>query len=340
MMIRIGVIGCGYWGPNLIRNFIETKGAKLVEICDLNPETLGHLKLRYPFIRTSTDFTSLVERDDIDAIAIATPIETHFKLAKACLNAGKHVLLEKPMTGSSKEAEELIALAESKHLTLMVDHTFVYDEAVRTLKKHFHKIGQPRYFDSTRVNLGLFQKKHNVIWDLAPHDFSILFHLIDEDPLEVMAVGTSHLAPGVENTAYVVARFQNNFIAHFHFNWLSPVKVRQTLIGGTDQMIVYNDLDSVEPIKIYDYGVDHHKDSKESIMVNYRRGDVYSPQVASVETLKSLCRDFIDSITIKRAPLSDGRLGLRIVNLLEACDQSLKSKSAFVKVKKSYEYSK
>lgn len=332
-MIRIGLIGCGYWGPNLLRNFMETEGAWISHICDLDSNLLGRLRRRYPSLTATTDYKNITTSPEIDAVAIATPVGTHFGLAKEALEHGKHVLVEKPLAASSTDAEQLIELAERKNLCLMVDHTFVYSEPVRVLKENLSEIGELCYFDSTRVNLGLFQKDINVIWDLGPHDVSILLYLMAQDPEEVAATGIGHLNPEIENTAYLVLKFPNQFIAHFHFNWLSPIKIRQILISGTEKMIVYDDLHSIEPIKIYDYGVNHRKRNDNSFLVEYRAGNVMSPHVSRVEALRNVCEDFISSISGAKRPISDGAFGLRVVRILEASELSLRKNGNFVKFK-------
>ncbi len=329
--LNIAVIGCGYWGPNLIRNLAESPKVKLTHICDLDRDVLDQLQRRYPYVKTTTDYQSLLDNRDIDAVVIATPVNTHYKIAKAALENGKHVQIEKPLASTVAEGEILTRLANENGLTLLVDHTFVYSGAVQVLKTHMQEVGEMRYFDSVRVNLGLFQKDINVIWDLAPHDLSILIYLTDQDPEELMAVGSAHLHGSIENTAYLIAKFKNNFMAHFHFNWLSPVKVRQTLIGGSKKMIAYNDLDPIEPVKVYDYGVNSNLD-KNAIMVNYRTGDVISPRVDKTEALKHVCDDFVNSIREGRKPISDGAFGVRVLRLLEAADLSLKSNNQFIKL--------
>ncbi len=329
--VRVAVIGCGYWGPNLIRNFAETPGVELTAICDRNPAALDKLRRRYPSVSGIADYRNVISDPGIDAVAIATAVEAHYPIARAALERGKHVLIEKPLASTVREGEALTKLAHKNGLTLMVDHTFVYKNSVQIIKQHLPELGALRYFDSTRVNLGLFQKDINVIWDLAPHDFSMLLYLLDEDPTEILAVGSAHIDPKIENTGYVIARFRNNLTAHFHFNWLSPVKVRQTLISGSKKMIVYNDLDSVEPVKIYDCGVNLNKVNKEKILIEYRSSDIWSPCVAPQEALKNVTAAFERSIRSGKAPYSDGRFGVRVLRLLEACDRSLRRRS-FVKV--------
>src|ERR1700752_88782 len=253
----VGVIGCGYWGPNLLRNFAENETAHLRWICDLDQARLGIISRRYPSARTAVDYRQLVNDPELQAVAIVTPVATHYQLAQEFLRAGKHVLLEKPMTSTAREAEALIELAEQNGLTIMVDHTFVYTGAVRKMKELVASglLGDLLYFDSVRINLGLFQRDINVIWDLAPHDLSIMDYLIERQPLGLSALGSCHIEPGIENIAYMVMKFPDDFIAHFHFNWLAPVKIRRTLLAGARKMILYDDIEPTEKVRVYDKGV-------------------------------------------------------------------------------------
>src|ERR1044071_2350558 len=253
----IGVIGCGYWGPNLLRNFAENEAARLSWMCDLDTKRLETLGRRYPSARTTTDCAQLFKDPQLAAVAIATPVNTHFNFARQALEAGKHVLIEKPFTASVAEAEELIELAEREGLTLMVDHTFIYTGAIRKMKEIVKsgELGELLYFDSVRINLGLFQRDINVLWDLAPHDLSIMDYLIERQPLGLSALGSCHIEPGIENIAYMVMKFADDFIAHFHFNWLAPVKIRRTLIAGARKMILYDDIEPTEKVRVYDKGV-------------------------------------------------------------------------------------
>jgi len=329
-VVKVGLIGCGYWGPNLIRNFMDIKGAWISHICDLDKNALARLNKRYPSLVTTTEYKEILRSPKIDAVVIATPVRTHFSLAREALLEGKHVLVEKPLAASVREAEQLIKIAQKAQLCLMVDHTFVYSEPVKALRKLMSELGELRYFDSVRVNLGLFQKDINVIWDLAPHDLSILLYLIDQDPEEVSAIGIGHINPDIENTAYLVLKFKNRFIAHFHFNWLSPVKIRQTLVAGSKKMLVYDDLNALEQVKIYDYGVAQHK-NKSAPLVDYRTGDIYSPHVEKTEALYNVCNDFVHSIIKDSKPVSDGTFGLRVVRILEAAQYSIKHGGVFVR---------
>lgn len=330
-MKRIGLIGCGYWGPNLIRNFMALKDAWISDVCDLDEKELEKIGKRYPSLRLTAKPKDILESAEIDAVVIATPVMTHFSLAKEALERRKHVLVEKPLATSVAQARQLMEIAEKNKLCLMVDHTFIYSEPVRILKEHVKDLGELHYFDSVRVNLGLFQQDINVLWDLAPHDLSILLHLIDEDPLEVSAVGIGHINPEIENTAYMVLKFKNVFIAHFHFNWLSPVKIRSTLVAGSKRMLVYDDLNPLEQVKIYDYGV-VKSENKSASLVDYRTGDVHSPHVPKIEALHHVCNDFVQSMIKGSKPVSDGAFGLRVVRVLEAAQHSIKNGGRFFRL--------
>lgn len=325
--VRIGLIGCGYWGPNLVRNFNETQGARMAICCDIRQERLDFIKNRYPSIEVSNDYTKVIKDPEIDAIAIATPIHTHYKLAKAALMNGKHVLVEKPMTTRTRDASKLIEIAQKENKILMVDHTFIYTGAVRKIKEIIEsgEIGKIYYFDSVRINLGLFQHDVNVIWDLAPHDISIMDHIICEKPLRVRAVGNSHIDNMIENIAYIHIEFENDLSAHFHINWLAPVKVRRIIIGGSKKMIVYDDNEPSEKVKVYDKGVSI-KEDKESIyqtLIQYRTGDMYAPKLDQTEALSLECAHFIDCIKNKRKPITDGETGLKVVKILQAAQDSI-----------------
>ncbi len=336
MSIKIGVIGCGYWGPNLIRNFAENENAELIWLCDLDENRPLTFKRRYPTIKTTSNFQDLIDDSTLEAVVIATPVTTHFPLAKAALEAGKHVFVEKPFTASVKEAAELVELAAKKSLNIFVDHVFLYTGAVRKIKTLIDsgELGELLYFDSTRVNLGLFQRDINVVWDLAPHDFSIMDYLIGREPQQLSAVGSSHIAPDIENVAYVICKFDDEFIAHFHFNWLAPVKIRQMLIAGSKKMIIFDDNEPSEKLKIYDKGVDTtgDKESAYETLVSYRTGDVWIPKIDGTEALKSACHEFLLSIIEKRQPFTDGEAGLRVVRMLENAQISIKNGGNFVKV--------
>src|SRR5216684_424997 len=330
--ITIGVIGCGYWGPNLLRNFAENVAAELRWICDADDARVAAMGRRYPAAQTTTDYQKLLADPKLDAIAVVTPVAMHFPIAKQALLAGKHLLVEKPLTATVGEAEELNELAERNRRTLMVDHTFVYTGAVRKMKEIVRsgELGQLLYFDSVRINLGLFQSDINVLWDLAPHDLSIMDYLIERQPDMVSAIGSCHIEPGIENIAYLLMHFPDDFIAHFHFNWLAPVKIRRTLIAGTRKMILYDDIEPTEKVRVYDKGVTtsrvgSDREADYQTLVSYRTGDVWAPQLDMTEALRRVVAEFLDSIRASRPPLTDGAAGLRVVRLLEAAQQSIKN---------------
>src|SRR5216684_6756729 len=329
--ITIGVIGCGYWGPNLLRNFAENVAAELRWICDADDARLAAMGRRYPAAQNTTNYQKLLADPKLDAIAVVTPVATHFPIAKEALLAGKHLLVEKPLTATVREAQELNELAERNQRTLMVDHTFVYTGAVRKMKEIVAsgELGELLYFDSVRINLGLFQKDINVLWDLAPHDLSIMDYLIDRQPEAVSAIGSCHIERGIENIAYLLLHFPNEFIAHFHFNWLAPVKIRRTMIAGSSKMILYDDIEPTEKVRVYDKGVTTNRvgadrEADYQTLVSYRTGDVWAPKLDSTEALRYVVAEFLDSIREARKPLTDGESGLRVVRLLEAAQQSIK----------------
>jgi len=324
-MLRMGIIGYGYWGPNLVRNFSITEGITVKSVCDINPDAVKKASKIYPNIEATTDYNKTLTSPEIDAVAIATPVFTHYELAKKALENGKHVFVEKPFTSTVAQAEELIELADRKNLTIMVDHTFLFSGAVRKIKELINDnvLGNLYYFDSTRVNLGLFQHDINVIWDLAPHDFSIMDYVVEEKPTAVAATGISHFN-NKENIAYVTVYFSNSMIGHFNVNWMSPVKVRNTLIGGDKKMLVWNDLESDEKIKIYDKGVEvTTPESIYDLLISYRSGDVWAPKINQIEALKVEADYFVECVTNNETPINDGVAGLRVVKILEATDKSL-----------------
>lgn len=336
-MINIGVIGCGYWGPNLIRNFEACPETRVLRVCDIDPEQLKKTKSQYGHIKDSRDFNEIIQDMDVEAVAIATPVHTHYNLAKACLENGKHVLIEKPMAGSVEEGEKLVELAQQKGLNLMCDHTFCYTSAVRKMKEIIDSgvLGEILYFDSVRINLGLFQHDINVIWDLAPHDLSILDFLIRDKPVSISALGVCHSGNSLENMAYVTLRYSKNFMAHFHLSWLSPVKIRKTIIGGSDKMIVWNDLEQAEKIRIYDKGITVQQKEQEEIrqlLVSYRHGDMRAPMLENSEALYSVVQEFTGSINENRPPKTPGEDGLHILKILEAAESSLKSDGANTRI--------
>lgn len=325
-MVNIGVIGYGYWGPNLVRNFFGIQGCTVKSVADSRPERLKQLNKVFPSIQGVENGNMIITDKGIDAIVIATPVATHFSLARKALTEGKHVLIEKPMTSSAEEAEMLLNLAAQKNLLLMVDHTFLYTGAVQKMKQLIQKqeLGNIKYLDSTRINLGLFQSDINVLWDLAPHDLSILSYLVEEKPCSVNAKGVTHTSNGIENIAYLTVNFPSGLIAHFNCSWTSPVKVRMMLIGGDKKMILYNDLEPTEKIKIYDSGYNYSTDQeKQQVMVDYRTGDIHVPKLDTSEALSGMAKDFISCIQDKKQPLSSCELGLDVVRLLEASSKSL-----------------
>jgi predicted dehydrogenase len=335
-MIGVGVIGYGYWGPNLCRNFAEVPGARLVAVSDLREERLSLAAARYPSIAALRDHTELIDHPAVDAVAIATPVSTHYGLARRVLEAGKHVLVEKPLTSTSAEGRWLVEEADRRQLLLMVDHTFVYTGAVRKIEElmRARHLGQVYYYDSVRVNLGLFQRDVSVLWDLAVHDLAIMDHVVPERPVAVSAVGASHVAGSPEDVAYVTLFFADNVLAHFHVSWLAPVKLRRMLIGGSRKMIVYDDLEPSEQIKIYDKGitVTNGSDSLYKMLIAYRTGDMWAPQLDRTEALLTEARHFIACIEKAERPITDGRAGLRVVRLLEAASRSMAERGRLVEL--------
>jgi predicted dehydrogenase len=333
-MVNIGIIGYGYWGPNIVRNFSGLTDCKVVAVCDKSPEALQHVSASYSGIECTRDARDIVMSKAIDAVAVVTPVSTHYALARKCLDDGKHVFVEKPFTATVAQAEELIERADKKHLTLMVDHTFLFTGAVQKMKELIVQkmLGTLHYYDSVRVNLGLFQHDINVLWDLAPHDLSIMDYLIDTPPEAVVATGASHFN-GLEDVAYLTIYFPNNTIAHIHVNWLSPVKVRTTLIGGERKMLVWNDLAADEQVKVYDKGVSvTSKQGVYEMLVSYRSGDMWAPKVEQTEALRVEAKYFIDCILHNKKPVNDGEAGRRIVQLLAAADRSLKKRGRIVQL--------
>ena len=335
-MIRVGVIGYGYWGPNLVRNFAEAPGSEVISVSDLRPERLALAQSRYSAIQITTDHQEVFANPHIDAIAIATPVTTHFDLAIQALQAGKHVLVEKPLTATSKQAVQLIEEADKCNRVLLVDHSFVYTGAVRKVRELIvnNVLGDIYYYDSVRVNLGLFQHDVNVIWDLAPHDLSIMDYVLAAQPHAISATGMSHVPGQPENVAYLTLFFEGSLIAHVHINWLAPVKVRRTLIGGSDKMIVYDDLEPSEKVKVYDSGITVNSDAESSyrMLVGYRTGDVWSPQLDVTEALRTEVLHFIRCIEKGEKPITDGETGLRVVRMLEAATESMAKRGQLVEL--------
>lgn len=327
--IGVAIVGAGYWGQNLIRNFWEAEGCRLVAVCDTDSMVLSKALRRYPTIEVTQDFSTVVRHIGVDAVVIATPASTHFDFARQVLKSGKHVLVEKPLTTNTQDAQRLIDLAAAKQKVLMVDHTFLYTAAVRRMKQLVDagEVGDLLYFDSVRINLGLLQSDTNVLWDLGPHDFSILDHLCNLQPAAVSAIAGKHFGYPFEDIVYVTVRYESSFIAHFHLNWLSPVKVRLTLVGGSKKMIVYDDMESDEKVKVYDKGVTVNQsgETRNRLLAAYRRGNMMAPTLDNTEALRLVARDFIGAIVENRSPIADGMAGFRVVRLLEAAQKSMDS---------------
>jgi predicted dehydrogenase len=338
-MIGVGVIGYGYWGPNLVRNFYETAGAQVVAVSDLRAERLSLVQGRYPTVGVTTSHQELIENPKVDAVVIATPVATHFELALSALRAGKHVLVEKPMAASTEQVLRLRDAAEKAGRILMVEHTFVYTSPVRKIRQLVDDgtMGDLYYFDSTRVNLGLFQYDVNVLWDLAVHDLSILEYISSQKPVEVSATGLAHVPGRSENVAFLTLFFDGPLIAHVHVNWLSPVKVRRTLVGGSKKMIVYDDMEQSEKIKVYDKGItlkeNGNREKVYDVMVGYRMGDMWAPNLDVTEALKVEAAHFVKCIADGEKPITDADAGLRVVEVLEAASESVRNRGKPVTLK-------
>jgi predicted dehydrogenase len=335
-VIRIGVVGYGYWGPNLVRNFVDCKDAVVRMVCDPRQERLAQAARRYPGITTATTAAELYNDPHVDAVVIATPVETHFDLALASLRAGKHVLVEKPITANSDEASRLIDEAQARNLVLMVGHTFVYTGAVRKMRElsESGELGEIYYYDSVRINLGLFQRDVNVLWDLAVHDLAIMDYVLRQRPVSVSCTGLAHLPGRPENIAYMTMFFEDSLIAHVHVNWLSPVKVRRTLLGGSRRMVMFDDLEGSEKIKVYDRGISVNPSPENvyQMLIGYRTGDMWAPQLAVTEALSVEAAHFVDCIRQNTKPTTDGEAGLRVVRLLEAASESMAARGRLVGV--------
>jgi len=332
VMVKFGVVGYGYWGPNVVRNLDRLDSAEVVAVCDKSPTARRKVAKAYPDVLVTEDPADLMSSPDIDAIAVVTPVWTHYELAKAALENGKHIFVEKPFTSNAAQAQELIELAARKNLKIMVDHTFLFTGAVQKIKQLLQDgaLGKLYYYDSTRVNLGLFQHDVNVVWDLAPHDLSIIDHLIQKTPEAISATGQTHLN-GHEDVAFITLYFPDKIIAHINVNWLSPVKVRTTLIGGEKKMLVWNDLEADEKIKIYDKGVNiTSREGLYNLLVHYRSGDMWAPQIEQVEALTRELTYFVDCIAKDQSPVNDGEAGLRVVRMLEAANESIRKRGALV----------
>jgi predicted dehydrogenase len=332
--MKIAVLGLGYWGPNLVRNFLGNSEVTEVIGCDKDPKRLKFIADRFSGVRLVDDFNFVLNDSSIDAIAIATPVGTHYQFAKAALNAGKHIWVEKPFTACSENAEELIELAERKNLKIFLDHTFIYTGAVRKIKElvDSNVLGDINYFDSVRINLGLFQHDVNVIWDLAPHDLSIMDYILNKKVTAVAANGIANYY-NHENLAHLSVYFENNCFAHFHVNWTSPVKIRRMIMGGDKKMLVFDDMENSEKIKVYDSGIE--MDNQEGIhdaLVQYRIGDMYSPKVNQTEALSLGVKEFIHSIKEDRQPLTNGIDGLKVVKILEASEKSIKERGKLIEL--------
>jgi predicted dehydrogenase len=324
-MVGIGVVGYGYWGPNLVRNFSSIGTAQVVSVCDTDPERRALCSRLYPSVGSTADFNELIRDPRIDALVIATPVHSHFPLARAALRAGKHVLVEKPVAQTSIEVRRLIEEAQRRGLVMMVDHTFLYTPAVQKIRELIvdHALGDIYYYDSIRSSLGLFQSDVNVIWDLAVHDVSIVQYILDEEPVAVSATAANHVAGSPENMAHITLFFPGNCVAHVSVNWLSPIKVRQTFVGGSRKMVVYNDLEPTEKIKIYDKGITISPEKAHQTRIGYRAGDMLAPHLSAKEALQTEAAHFVDCITNGTAPISSGMSGLHVVEILEAACESI-----------------
>ena len=334
------MIGYGYWGPNLVRNFSEAAGSRVVAVSDLREERLDRVRERYPAVRTTGDYRELLADAAVDAVVVATPVATHYRLAMAAIEAGKHVLVEKPLALGSVEAAALIETARRRGVVLMVDHTFVYTGAVQKIKELVdgRRLGRLLYYDSVRVNLGLFQHDVDVLWDLAVHDLSIMDFVLGRPPRAAAAAGVAHVPGQPVNTAYLTCYFDDDLIAHFHVNWLAPVKIRRTLLGGDRQMIVYDDLEPSEKVKVYDKGITvgngrgGGNERAYELLVGYRAGDMYAPRLSLAEALQVEAAHFVDCVRTGREPVTGGEAGLRVVRILEAATQSLAERGRVVEL--------
>jgi predicted dehydrogenase len=335
-MLNVAVAGCGYWGPNLIRNFYSLSGCKVKLVCDADRNRLAHMKTLYPGVQTTCKFDDLISDSEIDAIAVATPVRLHFEMAMMSLRAGKHTFLEKPMASSVAECEELIELAENRNLTLMIGHTFIYSQPIRKIRQIVRSgdLGEIQYISSRRLNLGLFQKDINVVWDLAPHDISIILYIMGEDPVSVNCQGKAHIDPNIEDVTNITLNFPNGGFATIHSSWLDPNKVREMTFVGTKKMLVYDDVEPMEKIKIYDKCVEPppHYDTFGEFQYSYHYGDMHSPYIQQEEPLKVECQHFLDCINKGVKPDSSGIEGLRVVQILEAASRSLKNGGGRVKI--------
>jgi predicted dehydrogenase len=340
--VGVAVIGYGYWGPNLVRNFASTEGARVIAISDLEPEKLALARRRHPDVEVTTEFRDLLKDRRIHAIAIATPVHTHYELALAALGAGKHVLIEKPLAQTSEQARHLIEEAERRNLVLMVDHTFLYTPAVQKIRELIGDgvLGDIYYYNGIRASLGLFQSDVNVIWDLAVHDISIIQYVFDEDPVAVSATAANHVPGSPANMAHITLFFRSSCIAQINVNWLSPVKLRQTLIGGSRKMIMYDDLEPAEKIKVYDKGITVNGSSEKlhQLRIGYRAGDTWAPHLHAKEALQTETEHFVGCLNQGSCPISSGVTGLQVVEILEATSRSIAARGTPVGLE--YKFSK
>ena len=331
--LRIGVLGCGYWGPNLIRNFSACPLTEVAAVCDSSPARLEAIGRTYGHLRLVSSLDELLKLS-LDAVAIATPVSTHYPLAERCLEAGLHVLIEKPLAATTREAQALVDLASTNRLVLMIDHTYIFSDPVRRIKVLVDsgELGDLYFVDSIRINLGLFQRDINVIWDLAPHDLSIVDYVLGREARSISAWGCAHADPDIEDIAYVNVDYDDRMMVNFHVNWLSPVKVRQMIFGGSRKSLIFNELNTAEPIKIYDRGIELGEglEDRRKILVNYRSGDVWSPHIEPGEALQAVVHHFAECVREGKTPLSDGQLGLRVVRLLEAGTRSMRAQGGRV----------
>jgi predicted dehydrogenase len=332
--IPVGIIGCGYWGPNLIRNFSACPLTEVAAVCDASPARLETITKQFSGLKTVSSVDQLLEVPGLKAVAIATPVSTHYPLAERCLEAGLHVLVEKPLTATVRDAQALVDYAAKHGQVLMVDHTYLFSNAVKKIKElvEHDELGELYYVDSIRINLGLFQRDVNVIWDLAPHDLSIVDHVLGHDARSISAWGCSHADPNIEDIAYVNVDYGDRLLANFHVNWLSPVKIRQMIFAGARKSLIFNELNTTEPIKIYDRGIQvaESAEDRRRLMVSYRSGDIWSPAIEPGEALQGVVTHFAECIRGDKVPLSDGQLGLRVVRLLESATRSIKAQGGRV----------
>lgn len=328
-IVGVGLVGFGYWGPNLARNFSSQFNCRLLAICENNAARAEYARRLFPSAAVTPDFEDLVSNPDIQAIVIATPVASHYSIAKAALLSGKDIFVEKPFTQTVEQAEDLVAIANKTGQLIAVDHTFLYTGSVRKIYELVKKkeLGDLLYFDSVRVNLGLFQQDVNVIYDLAPHDLSILVHLIDKKPIALRAMGVCHGPQKLESLAYLHLDFEDGFVAHFHFSWVAPVKIRKTILAGTNKMLVYDDLELMEKVRLYDKGIvlTPNKESVYNIQVEYRTGDMLAPKLEVREALSTEAEHFLGCVRTRSRPLSDGEMGLKVVRLLAASEESLRT---------------